>query len=274
MDIRTTMKLNNGVDIPQLGLGVFLSEEGEETYNAVRWALDAGYRHIDTAKVYGNEASVGRAVKDSGIPREEIFITTKLWNSDIRDGVQEKAFYDSLDRLGCDYIDLYLIHWPVREGYNEAWKTMESLYEKKLIRAIGISNFNPHHYETLMKDATVNPAVNQIELHPFLTQKDVVSYFKNKNVAGESWSPLGRGELLGEPEIVKMAARLGKTPAQIIIRWHLQSGLIVIPKSAHKSRIIENASVFDFSLTEEQMANIDALNKDQRTGASPDNFSF
>lgn len=274
MDINTTVTLNNQVKIPQLGLGVFKTPEGDETYHSVLWALEAGYRHIDTAKAYGNEASVGRAVRDSNIPREQIFITTKLWTTDMREDREEEAFHESLKLLGVEYIDLYLMHWPVREKYPESWTIMENMYKDGLVRAIGISNFNPHHFEALMDTALVVPALNQIELHPLLLQPDVTHYFKDEGIAIAAWSPLGRGSLLTNPVIMDIAARYEKTEAQIILRWHLQHGNIVIPKSTHKERIISNADLYGFALTKEDMASIDALNENHRTGSDPETFKY
>jgi diketogulonate reductase-like aldo/keto reductase len=274
MNMNTTVTLNNQVQMPQLGLGVFKSEDGLETYNAVCWALEAGYRHIDTAKAYGNEASVGKAIRESGIPREQIFVTTKLWNPAQRDGSQEEAFYGSLKLLGLDYLDLYLIHWPVQGEYNKTWAIMEKLYKQKLIRAIGVSNFNPHHFETLMTTAEIVPAVNQIEMHPLLVQTEVAGYFAEKGVAIESWGPLGRGALIDHPAITAIAAQHGKTTAQIILRWHLQHGYIVIPKSVHKERIISNSDLYDFELTTDEMAALDALNQNVRYGPDPETFNF
>lgn len=274
MNIQSTLTLNNGVRIPQLGLGVFMTREGPETEFAVRTALEAGYRHIDTAKAYGNEAGVGKAIRESGIPREEIFVTTKLWNTALRAGNEEEEFYGSLKQLGFEYIDLYLIHWPVKEGYVRAWSVMEKLYAKGLIRAIGLSNFNPHHLETLEQTASVTPAINQIELHPFLTQDDVCAFFRAKGIAIEAWSPLGRGALLEHPEVVRVAGEVGRTPAQVLLRWHLQRGHIVIPKSVRKERIYENAALFDFALDDDRMNRINALNKNERFGADPETFNF
>ena len=273
MDITSTITLNNQVKIPQLGLGVYKSQEGEEAYNSVRWALEAGYRHIDTAKAYKNEASVGRAVHDSGIPREEIFITTKLWNGDMREDRQEAAFYESLEKLGVEYLDLYLIHWAVKDKYVASWKIMEKLYKAGLIRAIGVCNFHPHHLDTLMETAEIVPVLNQIELHPFLSQVPVCDFFREKGIAIEAWSPLARGRLLENPLITEMAANYDKTTAQIILRWHLQHGNIVIPKSAHKERIIGNADLYNFQLTDADMAGIDGLNQNLRFDFDPDTFT-
>lgn len=274
MDIHTTITLNNQVKIPQLGLGVFLSHDGEETYNAVRWAIEAGYRHIDTAKIYGNEKSVGRAIHDSGIPREELFITTKLWNQDMREDRQAEAFHESLKLLGLDYVDLYLIHWPVAGKYAESWKVMEKLCKAGLSRAIGISNFYQQHLDTLMETAEIVPALNQIELHPLLVLPEVTSYFKSKGIAISAWSPLGHGSLLSHPLLTKMAEGYGVTTAQLILRWHLQHGTVVIPKSIHKDRIISNKELYSFAIKAEDMAAVDALDQNRHTGADPETFNF
>lgn len=274
MDIKSTLTLSNQVKIPRLGLGVFKSPPGDETYNAVRFALEAGYRHIDTATIYGNEESVGQAVKESGIPREEIFITTKLWNEDMRQDRQEEAFHESLQRLQTDYIDLYLIHWPVKDKYVSSWKIMEKLYKAGKIRAIGVSNFKSHHFEELEKQAEIMPVINQIELHPMFTQEEVVEYFVKRNIHIESWSPLGRGAYFDDPILTALAEAKNTTVAAIILRWHLEKGYVVIPKSVHKDRIISNSQLYDFALTPEELKKIDSLNKDWRMGSDPDKFSF
>jgi len=274
MDITSTITLNNQVKIPQFGLGVFKSSAGEETYNAVRWALEAGYRHIDTAKIYGNEASVGKAVRDSKIPREEIFITTKLWNQDMREDRQEQAFQESLHLLGLDYVDLYLIHWPVAGKYPQSWKIMEKLCKNGLTHAIGVSNFNPHHLDTLLETAEIIPALNQIELHPLLRQSAVTQYFLEKGIMIAAWSPLARGRLLDHPVLTAIAAKYDITTARLILRWHLQHGNIIIPKSTHKDRIISNADLYTFELTSEDMAAVDALDQNQRFGSDPETFTY
>jgi diketogulonate reductase-like aldo/keto reductase len=276
MDIRTTRKLNNGVEIPVLGLGVFKARDGKETVDAVRMALQAGYRHIDTAAAYRNEESVGRGLKESGVPRGEVFITTKLWNEDQRKGRQREAFETSLKNLGTDYIDLYLIHWPVAGVYKQSWKVMEELYRAGRIRAIGVSNFQAHHLDDLAKGATVTPAANQVECHPRLSQKPLVAYCQKLNIAVEAWSPLGGegGDLLKDPALKAIGERYGKSIAQLIIRWDLQRGIITIPKSVRQERIISNASVYDFELSAQDMARIDAMNEDRRFGPSPDTFTF
>lgn len=275
MDIKTTKKLNNGTEIPCLGLGVFQSPDGPETSNAVRWAIEAGYIHIDTAKIYENEKSVGQGVRDSGVPREKLFITTKLWNNDMRANRQQEAFETSLKLLGMDYIDLYLIHWPV-ENYVESWKIMEKIYASGKAKAIGVSNFHPHHLDNLLANSTIVPAVNQVELHPRLSQEPLRKYCAEKGIAIEAWSPIGGqgGDLLSEPVLKNIAAKHGKSPAQVVIRWDLQSGIITIPKSVHQARIKENCSVFDFELSKDEIAAIDKLNKNQRVGPNPDKFDF
>jgi 2,5-diketo-D-gluconate reductase A len=269
--------LNNGVEIPQLGLGVWQAAEGEEVENAVKNALDSGYRLIDTAAAYGNEEGVGRAVKSSGLAREDIFITTKLWNDSHAYDDALRAFEESLRKLDCSYLDLYLIHWPLpMEGrFPEAWKALEKLYADGKIRAIGVSNFTPQHLEELKKTADIVPAVNQIELHPLLQQKESRDYCEAHGIAIESWSPLMKaGEAFEIPTIVETAQNHGKTPAQIILRWHVQNGFIVIPKSVNPQRIQQNIAVFDFQLSDDEMSAIEALNENRRTGADPNTADF
>ena len=272
-----TLALNNGVEIPQVGLGVWQAEEGEEVERAVTTALEAGYRLIDTAAAYGNEAGVGRALKASGLPRKEIFVTTKLWNAHHAYEDALAAFDESLDKLDCGYIDLYLIHWPLpMEGkFTQAWKALEHLYESERVRAIGISNFKPHHLEVLLREARTVPAVNQIELHPLFQQKETRAACAAHNIAVESYSPLMRaGEALEHPVLVDLANRHGTTPAQVILRWHVQSGFIVIPKSVKPERIRENIALFDFALSETDLRAIDGMDREQRIGADPDTASF
>lgn len=276
MDITTTKRLNNGVEIPRLGLGVFRAEN-DEAEQSVMAALRAGYRHIDTAAIYGNEEGVGRGIKNSGIKREEIFVTTKLWNDDMRQGRQEAACEESLRKLGMDYVDLYLIHWPVAEKIQQSWKVMEKLYKEGHVRAIGVSNFLQHHVDLLMEVAEVTPAVNQSECHPYLNQKELREASAKMGIAFEAYSPLGgmgKGSLVQLPLLVEIGKKYGKTAAQVILRWDLQSDIITIPKSVHESRIKENADLYGFALSAEDMAAIDALNKDQRVGSHPDHFTF
>lgn len=272
-----TVTLNNGVTIPQVGLGVFQTKEGAEVERAVQAALEAGYRLIDTAAAYGNEVGVGKAVKASGLPREEVFITTKLWNANHAYEDALRAFDESLAKLDCGYIDLYLIHWPLpMEGkFTEAWKALEHIYADKRVRAIGVSNFKPHHLDEVLKGAQTVPAVNQIELHPFLQQKETRAYCAEHGIVVESYSPLMQaGEALEHPVIAKLAQQYGKTPAQVILRWHVQSGFIVIPKSVKPERIRENLDLFDFELSEQDMRAIDGMDRGQRIGADPDTASF
>lgn len=268
-------ELNNGVKIPALGLGVFQTESGEETENAVKWAIEAGYRHIDTAKIYGNEVSVGRAIKNSKINRSKLFVTTKLWNEDIRKGRVREAFEQSLKDLQLDYLDMYLIHWPV-QGFQKAWQVMEELYKSGRVRVIGVSNFQEHHLAELLQVCDIVPAVNQIECHPRLTQEPLRGYLKEKTIATQAWSPLGGtgGNLMQEQLILSLAEQYKKTPAQIILRWDLQNGMITIPKSTHKKRIESNFDIFDFALTAQDMGKINQLNKNQRVGPDPDKFDF
>ena len=272
-DIADTVELNNGVRMPRLGLGVYKVKDGAEVIQAVHAALEAGYRSIDTAAFYENEKGVGEAIRTSGLRREDVFVTTKVWND--RQGYESTlaAFEESRKKLGFDYVDLYLIHWPIKGKFKETWRALEKLYREGYVRAIGVSNFKIHHLEELFEDSEVTPAVNQIELHPRLTQEDVRAYCKEKGIQVEAWSPLMRGRLMDEPTLVDLAKKYGKTPAQIIIRWDLQHGLITIPKSVRKERIIENADVFDFELSDEDMKKIDALNQNLRTGRDPDEIS-
>ncbi|SFL66928.1 Aldo/keto reductase [Gracilibacillus orientalis] len=273
--LQSTTTLHNGVKMPSFGLGVFLVEEGEEVYNSVKWALEHGYKSIDTAAVYGNEEGVGKAIKDSGIPREELFITSKLWNGD--QGYEEtlKAFETSLNKLELEYLDLYLIHWPVPElnKYKESWKAMEKLYNDGKIRAIGVSNFKEHHLEDLINDAEVAPMVNQVEYHPHLQQRSLQEFCKKHNIQLEAWSPLKQGKLLDDPTLTDIAKRHGKSTAQVILRWDLQQEVVTIPKSVKQHRIHDNADVFDFELSEEELKLIHDMNKDERVGPDPDTFN-
>jgi 2,5-diketo-D-gluconate reductase A len=264
--------LNNGVAMPQLGYGVFQVPD-DETEAAVTAALEAGYRSIDTAAVYGNEAGVGRALAKSGIAREELFITTKLWNSDHERPVE--AYEKSLELLGLDQVDLYLIHWPTpaRDLYVGAWQGLEELYAAGRTRAIGVSNFLPEHLDRIVGLGGTVPAVNQIELHPALQQRATVAAGDGLGIATEAWSPLAQGAMLQNPAITAIADRLGRTPAQVILRWHLQQGRIVIPKSVTPARIAQNLDVFGFDLTDSDLAAIDALESEGRTGPDPATFN-
>jgi 2,5-diketo-D-gluconate reductase A len=271
------IQLHNGVEIPQFGLGVWQVHEGSEVQRAVTAALDAGYRLIDTAAIYGNEEGVGEAIKSSGVPREEIFVTSKLWNDSHDYDAALQAFDDSLQRLGMDYLDLYLIHWPLpmQGKYTEAWRALEKLYADGKVKAIGVSNFKPAHLETLLKTSTITPMVNQIELHPKMQQLETRAFCTEHSIAVESYSPLMQGgEVLNDPVIVQLAAMHKKTPAQVVLRWHIQSGLIVIPKSVTPERIVENIDIFDFELSAEDMQLIAGLNADQRVAPDPDKANF
>jgi 2,5-diketo-D-gluconate reductase A len=263
--------LNNGVEMPQLGLGVWQIPD-KEARRAVTTALDAGYRSIDTAAIYGNEKGVGKALASSDVPREDIFVTTKLWNSEQGYDSTLRAFDTSLKKLGLDYVDLYLIHWPMpaRGTFVDTYKAFEKLHADGRIRAIGVSNFQPEHLRTLMDETSVVPAVNQIELHPYLQQRASREFHAEQDIATEAWSPLGQGKgLLDVPAIVAIAHKYGVTPAQVVLRWHLQLGNVVIPKSVTPSRIKENIEVFGFTLDDEDLAAISALNEDRRLGSDP-----
>lgn len=266
--------LHNGVKMPWVGLGVYKVKEGEEVRSAVRTALEIGYRHVDTAAFYENEEGVGRAIRESGIPREQVFVTTKVWNTDQGYETTLKAFDASLKKLGFDYVDLYLVHWPVKGKYKETYKALEKLYKDGYVRAIGVSNFQIHHLQDVLADCEIKPMVNQVEYHPRLTQKELQAFCRENGIQLEAWSPLMRGEILTEPTIVEIGKKYGKTPAQVVLRWDLQHGVVTIPKSVTPARIKENANLFDFSLTAEEMKQIDALNLNKRIGADPDNFNF
>ncbi|MEV8374024.1 aldo/keto reductase [Kribbella sp. NPDC056861] len=270
-----TLKLNNGVEMPQLGFGVFQVPDAETTA-AVTTALEAGYRSIDTAAVYGNEAGVGKALAASGLAREELFITTKLWNAD--QGYEEAlaAFEHSRGLLGLDYLDLYLIHWPAPElgKYADSWRALEKLYADGVVRAIGVSNFQPAHLEQLATGSSVVPAVNQVELHPYLQQHAVRAYGNEHGIATEAWSPLAKGgSLLSESAVTTLATKYDRSPAQIVLRWHLQLGNVVIPKSVTPARVRENFAVFDFELTTADLESLAGLERGERTGPDPDTFN-
>ncbi|MFF5549524.1 aldo/keto reductase [Streptomyces olivaceoviridis] len=266
-----TVTLHNGVEIPQLGFGVFQVPDAE-TAAAVSAALEAGYRSIDTAAIYGNESGVGKALAGSGIPRGDLFVTTKLWNADQGYDATLKAFDAGLERLGLDYVDLYLIHWPTpaRDLYRESWKAIEKLAADGRIRAAGVSNFQPAHLKRLLDGADLVPVVNQIELHPGLQQSELRALHADLGIATEAWSPLAQGAVLGDEAITAVAARHGKSPAQVVLRWHLQLGTIAIPKSVTPARMREDLDVFDFTLSDEEMAAIAALDRGLRTGPHPD----
>jgi 2,5-diketo-D-gluconate reductase A len=268
--------LNNGRTIPQFGFGVF-QVKPEDTVEAVSTALQAGYRHIDTAEMYGNEKEVGAAIAKSGLDRADLFVTSKLSNDAHLPDDARVAFDLSLEELGLDYLDLFLIHWPLPTRYGgdfvSTWQTLEEFYRDGRARSIGVSNFQPHHIRRLHTEAEVPPAVNQIEVHPYLTQDGVRGFCAEHQIAIEGWSPIAQGEVLDDPTINEIAERAGKTPAQVVLRWHIERGDIIFPKSVTASRIRENLAIFDFELSGEDVEAISALNKDQRTGPDPDTFS-
>lgn len=276
LQVKTT--LNNGVKMPWFGLGVFKVDEGPELVNAVKVAISHGYRSIDTASIYGNEAGVGEGIregmKEAGITREDLFITSKVWNADLGYESTLSAYEESLQKLGLEYLDLYLIHWPVDGKYQEAWRALETLYKEGKVKAIGVSNFHTHHLKELMKDASIIPVINQVEYHPRLTQEGLKAFCHKHQIQLEAWSPLMQGQLLDNPVLQEIAKTYGKTVAQVILKWDLQNGVVTIPKSTKPHRIIENASIFDFTLTDDDMKRINDLNQDKRVGPDPDNFDF
>ncbi|MBB3111186.1 diketogulonate reductase-like aldo/keto reductase [Paenibacillus phyllosphaerae] len=276
--LHSTTPLANGVRMPWLGLGVFKVEEGAELVEAIKSAVKYGYRSIDTAAIYGNEASVGQgireAIADNGLTREDLFVTSKVWTADMGYEATLAAYETSLSKLGLDYLDLYLIHWPVAGKYKDTWRALETIYKAGSVKAIGVSNFQIHHLEDLMQEAEIKPMINQVEFHPMLTQKELLSFTKASGIQLEAWSPLMQGRLLDHPILGDIAATHGKSVAQVILRWDLQHGVITIPKSTKAHRIIENASVFDFELSTQEMEAIDRLNENRRVGPDPDNFDF
>lgn len=267
--------LNNGIKMPQVGLGVFRCE-AEETFNTVKSAIESGYKSIDTATAYGNEEYVGEAIKASNIKRENIFITTKLWNDDQRTDNVRGAFENSLKLLKVDYVDLYLIHWPVKEKFVQSWLELEQIYKEGLAKSVGVSNFLEHHIDAIREKSDLIPVVNQVECHPFLSQKSLLKYCKERNIQLEAWSPLGasKNNILDNEVIKELAQKYGKSPAQIILRWDIECGLITIPKSSNKQRQKQNIDIFDFSLLPEEIQKIDSLNKNLRVGSHPDTFTF
>lgn len=260
--------------MPWFGLGVFKVENGSEATESVKAAIKNGYRSIDTAAVYKNEEGVGIGIKESGVAREELFITSKVWNEDQGYDTTLAAFEKSLERLQLDYLDLYLIHWPGKDKYKDTWRALEKLYKDGKIRAIGVSNFQVHHLEELLKDAEIKPMVNQVEFHPRLTQKELRDYCKKQGIQLEAWSPLMQGQLLDNEVLTQIAEKYNKSVAQVILRWDLQHEVVTIPKSIKEHRIIENANIFDFELSQEDMDKIDALNQDERVGPNPDELLF
>ncbi|WHY55533.1 aldo/keto reductase [Peribacillus simplex] len=277
-NLQDTTTLHNGVKMPWFGLGVFKVEEGPELVNAVKAAIKHGYRSIDTAAIYENEEGVGQGIregiKEAGISRDDLFVTSKVWNADLGYESAIAAYEKSLKKLGLEYLDLYLIHWPVEGKYKEAWRALETLYKEGKVKAIGVSNFQIHHLKDLLEDAEVKPMVNQVECHPRLTQKEVQAFCKEQGIQLEAWSPLMQGELLDNDVLQAIATKHGKSVAQVILRWDIQNGIVTIPKSTKEHRIVENSSIFDFELTEEEMNQIDGLNQNHRVGPDPDNFDF
>ncbi len=273
-DLQGTFELHNGVQMPYFGLGVYLSKEGDEVINAVKIALDHGYRHIDTASIYLNEEGVGIGIKESSIDRKDVFLVSKVWNSDQGYDSTLKAFDASLNRLGTDYLDLYLIHWPKGEKSKDTWRAMERLYNEKRIKAIGVSNFLQHHLEDLMSATEIVPMVNQMKFHPYLVQQDLVDFCHKNGIQYEAWSPMMQGNIFDIDIIKNLAGKYGKTAAQIVLRWDLQKGVVTIPKSTKKERIIANATIFDFELSKEDMGLLDGMDQGKRFGPDPDNFDF
>ncbi|NAY91598.1 aldo/keto reductase [Muricauda sp. JGD-17] len=273
-DLQGTFQLHNGVEMPYFGLGVYLSKDGKEVINAVKNALDHGYRHIDTASIYNNEEGVGEGIKQSTVDRKDVFLVSKVWNTDQGYDSTLKAFDASLERLGTDYLDLYLIHWPKGEKSKETWKAMERLYDEKRVRAIGISNFLKHHIEDLLPDAKIVPMVNQMEFHPYLVQQELIDFCHSIGIQYEAWSPLMQGNIFDLDTMKELAKKYNKTIAQIVLRWDLQKGVITIPKSSKKERILSNADLFDFEIESNDIRLLDSLNCDKRFGPDPDNFDF
>lgn len=277
-NLQATTTLQNGVKMPWFGLGVFKVEEGPELVNAVKTAIIKGYRSLDTAAIYGNEEGVGQGIreglKEAGITRDELFVTSKVWNSDLGYESTISAYETSLKKLGLEYLDLYLIHWPVAGKYKDAWKALEALYAEGKVKAIGVSNFHIHHLQDLLEDAEVKPMVNQVEFHPRLTQKELLAFCQEQGIQMEAWSPLAQGQLLDHEALKEIADKYGKSVAQVILRWDLQNGVVTIPKSTKEHRIVENSSIFDFVLSDEEMKKIESLNENHRVGPDPDNFDF
>lgn len=277
-NLQDTTTLHNGVKMPWFGIGVFKVEEGPELVHAVKTAIAHGYRSVDTAAIYGNEEGVGQGIregiKEAGISRDELFVTSKVWNADLGYESTIAAYEASLNKLGLEYLDLYLIHWPVEGKFKDAWRALETLYTEGRVKAIGVSNFQIHHLEELMKDAEIKPMINQVEYHPRLTQRELQSFCQENGIQLEAWSPLMQGQLLDHEVLKDIAGKYHKSVAQVILRWDLQNGVVTIPKSTKEHRIVENAAVCDFELTQEDMERINGLNQNLRVGPDPDNFDF
>lgn len=273
-DISGTFQLRNGVEMPYLGLGTYQSDNDAEVIQAVCTALEHGYRHIDTASIYKNEEGVGLGLQKSGVPRKEVFVVSKVWNADQGYESTLRSFEDSLERLQLDYLDLFLVHWPVKGKYKETWRALEHLYAEKKVRAIGVSNFLRHHLEDLMADSAIVPMVNQMEFHPYLVQQELIDFCNEHTIQYEAWSPFMQGKLFDLDICKGLAKKYHKSVAQVILRWNLQKGVVTIPKSAHEIRIVSNAAIFDFVLAPEDIAFLDGLDRGERIGAHPDHFDF
>ncbi|MFH1977885.1 MAG: aldo/keto reductase [Candidatus Aenigmatarchaeota archaeon] len=273
LEITSKIKLNNGVEIPQLGFGTYQIPQGDETKQSVLWALKAGYIHIDTAAYYGNEQSVGEAIRESGISREKIFVTTKLKNDDHGYEKALKAFDKSFENLGLDYIDLYLIHWPVQKLKLDSWRALEEILKSGRCKAIGVSNFTIKHLEELIENSSIIPAVNQVEFSPYLNQKTLLKFCRSKEIYIEAYSPLTRGKKLNDPLLIEISSKYSKTPAQILVRWALQKEIIVLPKSTHEERIQENSNVFDFEISEEDMKKLNSMDENFRVCWNPETMN-
>jgi 2,5-diketo-D-gluconate reductase A len=269
------LELNNGVEIPQLGFGVFQIPPAE-TKAATLAALEVGYRHIDTAEMYGNEKEVGQAIRESGVPREHVFVTSKLNNGFHAHDAALKAFDQSLDDLGFDYLDMFLIHWPLPGvgDFVETWKAMEEIHRSGRCNAIGLSNFQISHLQRVLDETGTLPAVNQIECHPYLRQDEVRDFGLEHSIATEAWSPLAKGKVIGDPTVIRIAGEMQRTPAQVVLRWHMQRGDIVFPKTVNRDRMVENFDIFDFELNDNDMDLITSLNRDERTGPDPDTYNY
>ncbi|NHF59135.1 aldo/keto reductase [Flavobacteriaceae bacterium TP-CH-4] len=273
-DIQGTFSLHNGVEMPYFGLGTYQSDNDQEVVNAVKYALEAGYRHIDTASIYKNEEGVGQGIKESSIPRQDLFIVSKVWNSDQGYDTTLQSYEDSLKRLDLENLDLFLVHWPVAGKYKDTWRALEQLYKEKRVRAIGVSNFMQHHLEDLMTAAEIVPMVNQMEFHPYVVQQDLIDFCNKNIIQYEAWSPFMQGKIFGLEEFKKLAEKYHKSIAQVTLRWNLQKGVITIPKSSKRERINSNADIFDFELSDEDVAYLDSLDRGERIGPDPDNFDF
>ena len=265
--------LSNGVKIPNIGFGTYKLGNREETIKAVKYAIETGYRHIDTASFYDNEEAVGIGIKESKINKEEIFLTTKLWNDSHGYDKTIKSFNESINRLGVEYVDLYLVHWPNKLNL-ETWKAFEDLYEQGKVKAIGVCNFKEGHIEELSKSAKIMPMVNQIEIHPYRSQKNMISYCKEKNIKVVAWSPIMRGKIFFDEKMLYLSEKYNKSIPQIALRWHLQNGVIPIPKSSNIERIKENLNIFDFEISKEDMKLIDRLNKNENVSIVPENTTY